>query len=74
MPLQMKTAKYNMTYLFFRTKNVNIAKSWSNSYIDTYTIKDVNRTDGCSYHEVKVRKNILVEVYRAVTQYENLYS
>ena len=76
----MKTTKYNMPYLFFRTKNLNIAKWWRNSYIDSYNIKwilkskDVNRADGCSYHELKVMKNILVEVSRAVTQYKNLYS
>ena len=70
----MKATKYNMAYLFFRTKNISIAKQQRNSYIDTYNIKDVNRADGCSYHELKVMKNILVEVSRAVTQYKNLYS
>ena len=73
MPSQMKTTKYNMVYLFFRTKNINMAKWWRNSYIDTYNINDVNRADGCSYHELKVMKNILAEVSGAVTQYIKIF-
>ena len=79
MPWQMKTTKYNIKYFFFWTKNLNSAKWWRNSYIDTYNIKwvlqgkYVNRADGCC-HEMKVMKNILVKLSRPVTQYKNIYS
>ena len=45
-----------------------------NSRLIPSQFKHVNRADGCSYHELKVMKNILVEVSRAVRQNKNLYS
>ena len=42
--------------------------------IHSYKGKDASTADGYRYHKLKVTKNILVEVFRAVTQYKNPYS
>ena len=68
-----------MAYLFFPNKKCKHSEMMA-KFIHRYIIKlllkgkDINRADGCSYHKLKVMKNILVEVSRAVTQNENLYS